>query len=167
METVHRLLHAAREALDLSQTDVAKATNVSTRTIHRMESEQGIVGFDILGRLRSHFESLGVTLIAPVEREKWAITFSTELAPLPSPDAADDLYHPVPGRVLRAARVLAGLTQAELAARSSIAHTTVRRLERGGNVGAEKVYLLQRAIEEQGVEFSKPLRERPSWTLRR
>ncbi len=167
METVHRLLHAAREALDLSQTDVAKATGVSTRTLHRMENDQGIVGFDILGKLRAHFEGLGVRLIAPAESGGWAISFSPDLAPPPGLDASDKIYDPAPGRVLRAARVLAGMTQAELAAHSHIAHTTVRRLEGGGNVGAEKVYVVQRCLEERGVEFIKPKGKEAGWALRK
>lgn len=167
METVHRLLHAAREALDLSQTDVAKATGVSTRTLHRMENDQGIVGFDILGKLRAHFERLGVRLIAPVEGARWAITFSPDLAPPPALDSSDRVYDPAPGRVLRAARVLAGMTQADLASHSNVAHTTIRRLEGGGNVGAEKVYILQRCLEERGIEFIKPKGKEAGWALRR
>ncbi|NKN00584.1 helix-turn-helix domain-containing protein [Rhizobium leguminosarum] len=167
MDSVHRLLHAARESLELSQSDVAKATGVSTRTLHRMENDLGMVGFDILGKLRSYFESLGVTLISPADDQKWAMTFKLDLAPAPGPDVADKIYDPVPGRVLKAARILAGMTQAELASNSHVAHTTVRRIEKGDGKGSvEKVYVLQRFLEDRGVQFLKPQGEK-GWSLRR
>jgi DNA-binding XRE family transcriptional regulator len=166
MDTVRRLLHAAREALDLSQSNVTRATGVSTRTIHRMENCVGMVGFDILEKLRSHFATMGATLAVPEDGEKWAIAFSLALAPAPGSGAERRIYDPVPGRVLKAARVILGMTQAELGTHANLAHTTVRRLE-GDDPTArpEKAYALQRFLEEKGIEFAKPSGGH-GWTLR-
>jgi transcriptional regulator with XRE-family HTH domain len=58
----------------------------------------------------------------------------------------------------RAARSMAGLTQAELAERSGVSLPTVKRLELGDD-GALRIRLdtlqkLQRALEAAGVEFT-------------
>jgi transcriptional regulator with XRE-family HTH domain len=57
---------------------------------------------------------------------------------------------------LRAARSMAGLTQAELAKRSGISVPTIKRLELGSGALAVRLSTaqkLQRALEAAGVEF--------------
>jgi DNA-binding XRE family transcriptional regulator len=157
IETVHRLLHAAREALDLSQSDVAEVTGVSTRTLHRMENNLGMVGFDILGKLRGYYDGLGVQLVAHADQKRWSLMFSRGFASARAPGWEDSIYDPIPGRVLKAARVMADLTQADLGACARLAHTTVRHLEKGdGKASLENAYRLQMHFEESGMEFSRP-----------
>ncbi|MGR9143945.1 helix-turn-helix domain-containing protein [Rhizobium leguminosarum] len=166
MDTVNRLLHAAREALDMGQSDVAKATGVSTRTLHRIENRQGLVGFEILENLRGYFKERGVALIETGDARKWALVFSRELAPLPDQTQKNRIYDPVPGRVLKAARVLSGLSQAELGALANFGHTTIRLLEKSDNGSTpERRYVLQTYLEKAGVEFVKPHGEQ-GWSLR-
>lgn len=166
IETVHRLLHAAREALDLSQSDVAEATGVSTRTLHRMENNFGMVGFDILGKLRGYFDELGMKLVADTDQGRWSLMFSRDLAPAREPGWEQRIYDPIPARVLKAARVMAGMTQAELSARAGLAHTTVRHLEKdSGKASLESAYRLQQYLEGNGIKFSRPNGEF-GWTLR-
>ncbi|MGR9476921.1 helix-turn-helix transcriptional regulator [Rhizobium leguminosarum] len=155
METLHRLLRAAREVLDLSQSDVAKAANVSTRTIARLESGSSTVSFKKLSDLRGYFEGFGIRFIPPTETMDWGLAFSLELAP--PPGLPNSIYDPLPGRVFKAARVAAGLRQEEIAARAGLGHTTVRRLEKSDvTVSPERAYTLQKRFENDGFRFVKP-----------
>ncbi|MGO6690745.1 helix-turn-helix transcriptional regulator [Rhizobium johnstonii] len=158
METLHRLLRAAREVLDLSQSDVAKAANVSTRTIARLETGSSTVSFKKLSDLRGYFEGFGIRFIAPTETMDWGLAFSLELAPPPEePGLPNSIYDPLPGRVFKAARVAAGLRQEEIAARAGLGHTTVRRLEKSDvTVSPERAYTLQKRFEDDGFRFVKP-----------
>ncbi|TBG15974.1 helix-turn-helix transcriptional regulator [Rhizobium leguminosarum] len=158
METLHRLLRAAREVLDLSQSDVAKAANVSTRTIARMETGSSTVSFKKLSDLRGYFEGFGIHFIAPTESMDWGLAFSLELAPPPEePGLPNSIYDPLPGRVFKAARVAEGLRQEEIAALAGLGHTTVRRLEKGdATVSPERAYTLQKRFENDGFRFVKP-----------
>ena len=57
---------------------------------------------------------------------------------------------------LRAARAMAGLTQAELAGKSGVSLPTIKRLELGVgplNVRFSTLRRLQRALEAAGIEF--------------
>ncbi|MFS8112038.1 helix-turn-helix transcriptional regulator [Rhizobium jaguaris] len=166
METVNRLLHAAREALDLGQSDVAEATGVSTRTLHRIENGQGLVGFENLTKLRVYFERLGIALVELDDPKKWAIVFDSDLAPKVDRTEKNTIYDPVPGSVLKAARVLASLSQAELAALTNFGHPTIRKLENTNDGSSpERRYVVQTLLEKSGVEFLKPT-EQAGWALR-
>jgi len=62
----------------------------------------------------------------------------------------------ITGRQLRAARMLLGMEQIELAKRARVAIGTVRRMESfDGEVGARTstLSLVKRALEKAGVEF--------------
>jgi predicted transcriptional regulator len=62
----------------------------------------------------------------------------------------------ITGRQLRAARVLLGMEQIELAKRAHVAIGTVRRMESfEGEIGARTstLMLVKRALEKAGVEF--------------
>jgi predicted transcriptional regulator len=62
----------------------------------------------------------------------------------------------ITGRQLRAARVLIGMEQIELARRARVAIGTVRRMESfDGEVGARTstLSLVIRALEKAGIEF--------------
>jgi len=62
----------------------------------------------------------------------------------------------VTGRQLKAARALVGWEQKELAKKSRVAISTVRRMESfDGEVGARTstLWLVQKALERAGVEF--------------
>lgn len=166
METVNRLLHAAREALDMGQSDVARVTGVSTRTLHRIENGQGLVGFENLTKLRAYFESLGIVLVELENPKKWAIVFDSKLAPRADRTEKNTIYDPVPGPVLKAARILAGLSQAELAALTNFGHPTIRKLENTNDGSApERRYVVQTLLEKSGVEFVKPAGQ-VGWSLR-
>lgn len=57
---------------------------------------------------------------------------------------------------LRSARALVKMEQKELAERTGISVPTIRRLEGASgilNTSAEKMYVLQKAFEDEGVEF--------------
>ena len=57
---------------------------------------------------------------------------------------------------LRSARALVKMEQKELAERTGISVPTIRRLEGASgilNTSAEKMYILQKTFEEEGVEF--------------
>ncbi|MGO7788363.1 helix-turn-helix domain-containing protein [Rhizobium ruizarguesonis] len=167
MDTVHKLLHAAREALTLTQPDVAKATAISTRTLHRIENETNLVSFDTLATLRAHYSSLGVTLVEHENRKDWALEFSRKLAATPKKKEQGPvgIYDPLPGPVLKAARILVNMNQAELSAKSGLAHTTIRRLEKSDStVRPENAYLLQKMFEENGLVFVKPT-SKHGWLL--
>ena len=166
MEDVQRLLHAARESLELSQAELAKATGVSTRTLHRIENQIGMVRFETLDVLRDYYARCGITLFAPERGQRWALIFDETLAPFPPKDNVGRLYDPVPGRVLKAARILAGMTQHELSGIANMAHTTIRRMERlDSKVSPEKTYLLQKCLEGRGIEFHQP-KDGAGWMLR-
>ncbi|WP_259671412.1 MULTISPECIES: helix-turn-helix transcriptional regulator [unclassified Rhizobium] len=166
MEIVHRLLHAAREVLDLKQSDVAAATAISTRTLNRIENGSNLVSFETLARLREHFSVLGVTLVEQENGKAWALEFGRTIAPPPQKaESAFKIYDPLPGPLLKAARILVGMNQEELSGKSGLAHTTIRRLEKGdASVRAEKAYLLQKAFEECGLIFVKPTSQH-GWRL--
>ncbi|WP_245269655.1 helix-turn-helix transcriptional regulator [Ensifer sp. WSM1721] len=58
-------------------------------------------------------------------------------------------------RVLRAARALVGLSQAELAELSGVSRQIVVRIENGeNNVLVEAIEKVRRALEQQGVTFT-------------
>jgi predicted transcriptional regulator len=62
----------------------------------------------------------------------------------------------ITGRQLRAARVLLGMEQIELAKRARVAIGTVRRMESfEGEIGARTstLMLVKRALEKAGIEF--------------
>lgn len=64
--------------------------------------------------------------------------------------------HLITGRQLRAARVLLGMEQIELAKRARVAIGTVRRMESfDGEIGARTstLMLVKRAMEKAGIEF--------------
>lgn len=158
MDALHRLLHAARDILDLRQTDVAEATGVSIRTINRMERGIGLVGFKNLGEIRSFLETHGVKFLEPTEKSDWTLVLPLALAPAPTPTSPQDrVYYPLPGVVFRAARVALGLSQSELAVRAGLAHTTVRRIEKDDKkITPEMAYLLQKQLEKEGLKFLRP-----------
>ncbi|WP_237232074.1 helix-turn-helix transcriptional regulator [Sinorhizobium meliloti] len=58
-------------------------------------------------------------------------------------------------RVLRAARALVGLSQAELAELSGVSRQIVVRIENGeNNVLVEAIEKVRRALEQEGVTFT-------------
>ncbi len=74
----------------------------------------------------------------------------------------------ITGRQLRAARVLAGIEQIELAKRARVAVGTIRRMESfDGEIGARTatLSLVMKALEKAGVEFLND--ERPGVRLRK
>jgi len=73
----------------------------------------------------------------------------------------------ITGRQLRAARVLIGMEQLELAKRARVAVGTIRRMESfEGEIGARTGTLakVQRTLEKAGVEFLDD--ERPGVRMR-
>jgi predicted transcriptional regulator len=73
----------------------------------------------------------------------------------------------ITGRQLRAARVLIGMEQIELAKRARVAIGTIRRMESfDGEVGARTstLSLVKRALEKAGIEFLND--DRPGVRLR-
>jgi predicted transcriptional regulator len=73
----------------------------------------------------------------------------------------------ITGRQLNAARALAGWEQTELAKKSGVAISTVRRMESfDGEIGARTstLSLIIRALEKAGVEFLND--DRPGVRLR-
>lgn len=168
METVHRLLRAAREVLDLTQAQVVEATGVSRRTLIRIETSSHLVNFQTLAQLREYFAQLGLTLVELENGKYWALKFDRKLAPIPQKaDGSFQVYEPLPGNVLKAARVTLGVSQAELGLMVSLAHTTIRRLEQSdASVSPEKAYVLQRAFETRGLTFDRPT-SRQGWLLKR
>ena len=61
----------------------------------------------------------------------------------------------ITGRHIAAARALLGLTQTELAEVSSVNSATILRFENGQNEPRPAtVAMLQRALEDRGIEFS-------------
>lgn len=57
-------------------------------------------------------------------------------------------------RLLRAARVLLGLSQEELAELSGVSRQIIARMERGeGNVLAESIRQIRSTLEDQGIVF--------------
>lgn len=158
MDTLRRMLRAAREAVGRSQTEVAAAAGVSARTIRRMEAGEGDVGFDTLAAVRDFLETQGVQFLQPQGGDDWSLMFSAELAPYPNPDdTRKRLFDPAPGNVLRAARVLIGASQEALAEQASIAHTTIRRLEHSEpDAPPELAFRLQSHLQSVGVDIRKP-----------
>ena len=60
----------------------------------------------------------------------------------------------ITGKHITAARGLLGITQAELAEATSVAESTIRRFETGGqHARAATVAVLQRELEDRGIEF--------------
>lgn len=167
MDIANIQLHAAREALGLTQQDVAKETGVAARTIYRIESGTNLVGFETLEKLRLHYQRLGISLVLPSDAARWALSFSREIAPPPTSDiGTENLFDPAPGSVLRAARILSGMTQLELSLKAGLAHTTIRKLEKNStNVRHHNAYNLQRTFEDIGLQFVKPS-ENAGWLLR-
>ncbi|MBX5167009.1 transcriptional regulator [Rhizobium sp. NZLR4b] len=150
----------------MKQSDVAAATAISTRTLNRIENGSNLVSFETLARLREHFSVLGVTLVEQENGKAWALEFGRTIAPPPQKaESAFKIYDPLPGPLLKAARILVGMNQEELSGKSGLAHTTIRRLEKGdASVRAEKAYLLQKAFEECGLIFVKPTSQH-GWRL--
>jgi predicted transcriptional regulator len=73
----------------------------------------------------------------------------------------------ITGRQLRAARVLVGMEQIELAKRARVAVGTIRRMESfEGEIGARTgtLSLVKRALEKAGIEFLND--DRPGVRLR-
>jgi predicted transcriptional regulator len=73
----------------------------------------------------------------------------------------------ITGRQLRAARVLVGMEQIELAKRSRVAIGTIRRMESfDGEIGARTstLSLVKKALEKAGIEFLND--DRPGVRLR-
>lgn len=167
MDIANIQLHAAREALGLTQQDVAKVTGVAARTIYRIESGTELVGFETLEKLRAHYQGLGVSLVMPRDAKKWALSFSREIAPAPASDTgSENLFDPVPGSVLKAARILSGMTQLELGLKAGLAHTTIRKLEKSStHVRHHNAHTLQRTLEDIGLQFVKPA-EKTGWLVR-
>lgn len=167
MDTANLQLHAAREALGLTQHEVAKETGVAARTIYRIERGAEFVGFETLEKLRVHYQRLGVSLVLPSDATKWALSFSPEIAPPPTSDiGSENLFDPAPGSVLRAARILSGMTQLELSVKAGLAHTTIRKLEKSStNVRHHNAYNLQLTFEDIGLQFIKPS-QNAGWLLR-
>jgi transcriptional regulator with XRE-family HTH domain len=60
---------------------------------------------------------------------------------------------PITGSQCRAARALLDWSANDLAARSSVAVGTIRRLERGGHANRSTMALLRSAIERAGIDF--------------
>lgn len=58
-----KILRAARAALDLSQDEVAEATDYDVRTIVRMEAESPRVSVTAADKVRRHYESLGLVFL--------------------------------------------------------------------------------------------------------
>lgn len=56
---------------------------------------------------------------------------------------------------IRAARALLDISQARLAAMSSVSESTIKRLEAASTIrgSAESIWKVQRVLEEAGVEF--------------
>ena len=56
---------------------------------------------------------------------------------------------------IRAARALLDISQARLAAMSSVSESTIKRLEAASTIrgSAESIWKVQRVLEETGVEF--------------
>jgi predicted transcriptional regulator len=74
----------------------------------------------------------------------------------------------ISGRQLKAARAMVGWEQTELARKSGVAISTVRRMESfDGDVGARTstLKLVQRALEQAGIEFLND--EQPGVRLRK
>ncbi|TDK39258.1 XRE family transcriptional regulator [Rhizobium deserti] len=167
MDSLYRLLRAARDVLDLSQTDVAEAARVSTRTINRIETGAGLVSFSHVGQIRIFLESRGVVFLDPTDEEDWTLMLPQWLAPAPDKNLErGKLYHPLPGPLFRAARVALGFTQRELGLRARLAHTTVRRLEKSDvEASPELAYVLQRHLEKEGVKFFRPVAD-AGWRMR-
>lgn len=158
MNALYRLLRAARDILELRQTDLAEATGVSVRTINRMERGIGLVGFERLGEIRSFLETHGVKFLEPSDEGDWCLVLPLRLAPAPIMTSAQDrVYYPLPNAVFRAARVALGISQSELAQRAGLAHTTVRRIEKGDDkITREMAYLLHMQLQKEGLKFSRP-----------
>jgi len=158
MKTLRKLLRAGREAVERSQAEVANMTNVSSRTIRRMEVGDGEVTFDTLGAVRDYLETLGLRFIEPTSGSDWSLAFSSELAPLPEMAREKRrVFYPAPGAVLRAARALLDASQEEIANSADIAHTTIRRLEHSDpNVSPELAYRLETTFKARGVEIRRP-----------
>lgn len=73
----------------------------------------------------------------------------------------------ITGRQLRAARVLLGMEQIELAKRARVAIGTIRRMESfDGEIGARTstLSLVKKALERAGIEFLND--DRPGVRLR-
>lgn len=56
-------------------------------------------------------------------------------------------------KLIAAARVALGMTQADLADASSLGVRTIRNIETGKSVGTDFFIACQKALEDRGVEF--------------
>ncbi|WP_414692935.1 helix-turn-helix domain-containing protein [Pararhizobium sp.] len=158
MDTLRRMLRAAREAVGRSQADAAASADVSVRTIQRMESGEGEVTFDTLASVRDFLETQGVKFLPPDDDRDWGVAFSDAVAPFPDEDSARKrLFDRAPGAVLRAARTILAASQEQLSKQANVAHTTIRRLENSDpTVPAELAYRLQLYFQTMGIEMRKP-----------
>jgi transcriptional regulator with XRE-family HTH domain len=158
MQTLRKLLRGAREAVGLSQAQLAKAVGVSARTIGRLEACEEDVGFDVIASTRDVLETRGLTFLNEDDGEHWGMEFSLDLAPFPLLGAATNgLFHRMPGSVLRAARASLLASQEELSEWSGVAHTTVRRLERSDvSVTPSRAFKYQSYFQQTDAEIRPP-----------
>lgn len=123
-----RLLKAYRALLGWSQADLAKKAGVGRAAISRMESGDFGTRRSTVGAVVQAFEEEG-------------------LAPFPKASVVDV-------RLLRAARALLGMSQADVAKEAGLGLATVLRLETKWSGNQSTAFAVQKVLEQHGVEFT-------------
>jgi DNA-binding XRE family transcriptional regulator len=116
------------------------------------------VGFDVIAAVRDHYEKIGFRLLPLRDGRSWSLVFPFDVAPFPLPGAeAHGLFHRIPGSVLRAARASLLASQEEVAAKSGLAHTTIRMLERSNpSISATRALKYQNFFNDTEVQITPP-----------
>ncbi|MGO7864979.1 hypothetical protein ACC676_25780 [Rhizobium ruizarguesonis] len=143
--------------LDLSHSDVAKAANVSTRTLARLETGSSTVSFKKLSDIRGYFEGLESASSHQMRRWTGALRSDSNLPMPEEPGLPNSIYDPLPGLVFKAARVAASLTQEEIAARRPWPHDGAPpRKKNDVTASPKRAYTLQKKFEDDGFRFVIP-----------
>ena len=110
------LLRAARGLVGLSQAEFAQAAGIDRRTLIRLESDSAKknASLDIRSRIHMALDALGIEIFATGVRWKW-------------PDSSTKRH----ASVIRGARLLVGISQAELSQKSGLDRQSIVRMESG------------------------------------
>ena len=152
MTAIARYLRAAREALGLTQRELPRALGCNVRSIVRLEAAEGIPSIELASAAVRELAARGADLEGSLLDGAWTLALQ---GGLDDADAAV-LFTRAPGPVLRAGRVLLGLSQSELARAVSIAHTTIRKLESSDpSVSTDTACRYQEILGRKGVEMAR------------
>nr|WP_281411575.1 helix-turn-helix transcriptional regulator [Rhizobium laguerreae] len=141
------MLRVARELLGMSQEELAKELNLTSRAVQRVEAESPSSSLNRQDAFTEHFRGKGLMFLLPDDRRVgWGVI-----------ECFDNSELETPARFLRAARIALNQSQATLGNNADLGVMTVRRIESGNaNVEGETRQFLVEFLNREGVEFISP-----------